>query len=165
MTMTTPDNSGEAQARRLESVDLQLATLIRQPQVAERLRAAPGENEWSAMQTMGHMVEMIPYWLNHCRRLIAATGEPPAFGRTLNAVERLEGVELGAQGHPDELLRMLHEQVQTAARAIREMTAAERAKKGVHARDGEMTVAEVIERFIVSHAEDHLNQVRATLQS
>ena len=96
MTAGIEENPGEAQARRLERMNEQLATLMRQPDVARRLRAAPGENEWSAMQTVGHMAEMIPYWLSHCRALIAATGEPPRFGRTLDAPERLAGVERGA---------------------------------------------------------------------
>jgi uncharacterized damage-inducible protein DinB len=164
MAMIRPDNPGEAQARRLESVDAQLATLLRQPEVLQRLRAAPGENEWSVTQILGHMVEMIPYWLDHCRRLIAATGEPPTFGRTLGSPERLAGVEQGARGEPEDLTRMLHEQVQAAARAIREMSPEERSKKGMHVREGEITVAEAIERFIVHHAEEHLAQVRAAVQ-
>jgi uncharacterized damage-inducible protein DinB len=164
MASTIQANPGEAQARRLESVDVQLATLLRQPEVQRRLRAAPGGNEWSATEILGHMVEMIPYWLDHCRRLIAATGEPPTFGRTLGSPERLAGVEQGARGNPEDLARMLHEQVQEAARAIREMSVEERSKKGMHMRDGEMTVGEVIERFIVDHAEEHLAQVRAAVR-
>jgi len=85
VTAGTEENPGEAQARRLETVYEQLAALLRQPEVAQRLRAAAGENEWSAMQTVGHTVEMIPYWLSHCRALIAATAGPPRFGRTLDA--------------------------------------------------------------------------------
>jgi hypothetical protein len=45
------------------------------------------------------------------------------------------------------------------------MSAADRGKKGIHIRRGEMTVADVVEVFIVSHAEDHLEQVRAALQA
>jgi len=45
------------------------------------------------------------------------------------------------------------------------MSATERGKKGIHIRRGEMTVADIIEVFIVSHAEDHLAQVRQTLQA
>jgi len=164
MTTDTGEHSAEAQARRLESVSEQLAALLNQPEVARRLRAAPGENEWSAMQVLGHVVEMLPYWLNHCRGLIAAA-EPPQFGRTLDAPERLAGVDHGATGTPDELLRLLNDEVQTTARAIRQMSVAERSKKGLHLRRGEMTVADVIEVFIVAHAEDHLAQVRAALQS
>jgi hypothetical protein len=165
MTLDTQTNLGETQARRLESVYEHLAAVLRQPEVAGRLRAAHGETEWSAMQVMGHTVEMIPYWLNHCHRLIAAAGEPPSFGRTLDAPERLAGVEHGARGDPGELLRLLHDEVQAAAQALRRMSAADFGKKGLHLRRGEMTVADVVEVFIVAHAEEHLAQVRAALQA
>ena len=164
MTTATEENSSEAQARRLENVYDQVTTVLRQPEVAQRLHAALGENEWSALQVLGHMVEMIPYWLSHCRELIAATAEPPHFGRTFDALERLAGVERGATGNPDELLRLLNDEVQAAAHAIRHMSPAERGKKGIHLNRGEMTVADIIEVFIVAHAEDHLAQVRAALQ-
>ena len=158
------ENPGEAQARRLEGVSEQLTTMLNQPEVARRLRAAPGENEWSAMQVLGHVVEMIPYWISHCRALIAAT-EPPRFGRTPDAPERLAGVERGAAAEPGELLRLLRKEVQAAARSIRQMSAAERGKKGVHIKRGEVTVADIVELFIVAHAEEHVAQVRAALRS
>jgi len=163
VTIDSEEHPGESHARRLESVYEQLTAVLRQPAVAQRLRAAVGEDEWSAVQVMGHMTEMIPYWLSHCRVLIAAPAEPPRFGRTLDAPERLAGVERGATGEPDDLLRRLNDEFQAAASAIRHMSAAERGKTGIHLRRGEMTVAEVIEVFIAAHAEDHLAQVRATL--
>lgn len=165
MTTTTDEHTGETQARRLERVDEQLTTLLRQPVPTQRLRASQDENEWSVMQTLGHIVEMIPYWLRHCETLMAATGEPPRFGRTLDAPERLAGVERGATGELNELLRALNDEVRTAANAIRRMSAAERGRKGIHPRHGEMTVAEVVETYIIAHAEEHLAQVQAALQA
>ena len=165
VTAGIQENPGEAQARRLESVYQELAALLHRPDVAQRLRAAPGESEWSAMQTLGHTVEMIPYWLSHCRTLIAATAGPPHFGRTLDAPERLAGVEHGAAGTPDEFLRRLNDEIQAAAQTIRSMSAAERGKKGLHLRRGEMTVADVVEVFIVAHAEEHVAQVRTALSN
>jgi len=156
-------NLAEAQAQRLEHVYEQLAVLVRQPDVMLRLRPPTSENEWSAMQILGHMVEMIPYWLINCSVLIAATGAPPQFGRSLEAPERLEGVERGATGTPDQIMRQLREEVYAAMRVIRGMSPAERHKNGVHLSRGEMTVADIIEIFVVSHAEGHLAQVRATL--
>ncbi len=163
--ITNPqDNPGEAQAQRLEQVSEHISAVLRQPEVAQRLRTIPGEDEWSALQVMGHMVEMIPYWMNHCQTLMAATGEPPHFGRTLDAPERLAGVERGALGAPDELLRVLNDEVHAAATTIRRMSGAERSRTGLHLRHGEMTVADVIEQFVVAHAEEHLAQVQAALQ-
>lgn len=163
MAARRDENPGEAQARRLETVSAQLTTLLNQPEAARRLRTAPGETEWSAMQVLGHVVEMIPYWMNHCRALIAAA-EPPRFGRTPEAPERLDGVERGATAAPGDLLRSLQKEVQTAARSIRQMSAAERGKKGVHVKRGEMTVGDIVELLIVAHAEEHVAQVRAALR-
>jgi len=163
MTTHAAEGSGETQARRLERVYEEVATLLREPGVASRLRAAPAEKEWSAMQALGHMTEMIPYWLHHCRALIAATGEPPRFGRTADSPERLAGVAHGTSAQPDALLRQLEQEVRAAAGTIRKLSVAERSKRGVHSGRGEMTVADVIESFIVTHAEEHLAQMQAAL--
>ena len=154
----------EAQARRLERVYEQMSTLLHQPDVVQRLRTAPGDHEWSALQVIGHMVEMIPYWLHHCHSLIAATLEPPQFGRTLDAPERLAGVEAASTSDAIELLSQLQQVVEAAAKDIRHMTEAERRKTGIHVRQGTMTVADVIEQLIVGHAEAHVVQVQETLK-
>jgi hypothetical protein len=159
------ESIGETQARRLERVYEEVARLLRDPAVASRLRTAPGTDEWSAMQALGHMTEMIPYWLQHCRVLVAATGEPPTFGRTPGSPERLAGVAQGAAAEPDTLLARLQGEVRTAAATIRKLSTAERAKRGLSPGRGEMTVTDVLESFIVSHAEEHLAQVQAALRS
>jgi len=154
---------GERQAERLERVYEHVARLLREPGVAPRLRASPGKDEWSAMQTLGHMTEMIPYWLAHCRTLVAATGAPPTFGRTAGSPERLAGVAHGAAAEPEALLRQLEGEVRAAAATIRALSPAEREKRGISHGRGELTVAQVIESFIVAHAEEHLAQVEAAL--
>lgn len=163
MTTSIEANWGDAQAQRLEQVYEQLAVLLNQPDVTQRVRTAPGANEWSALEIMGHLIEMIPYWLDHCHRFIDAV-EPPRFGRTLDAPERLAGVEQATTRAPDELLRLLNHEVHEAVTVIRRLSSAERGKTGIHLRQGEMTVAEVVERFVVAHAEDHLAQIQAALQ-
>jgi hypothetical protein len=116
------------------------------------------------MQTLGHMTEMIPYWLNHCRVLLAATGDSPRFGRTPGSPERLAGVARGATARPDVLLTQLEGAVRSATTAIRKLSVEERGKRGVNSERGELTVAEVIESFIVGHAEEHLAQVQSALR-
>ncbi len=153
------------QAKRLERVYEDVARLLQDPGVASRLGTAPGKDAWSAMQTLGHMTEMIPYWLNHCSVLIAATGSPPRFGRRAGSPERLAGVAHGATADPAALLGRLKEEVRAAAGTIRNLSEAERNKRGLNPERGEMTVAEVIESFIVGHAEEHLAQVQAALRS
>ncbi len=164
MTTSPEANFSETLARRLESVYSQLTTLLHRPDVVRRLRTAPGNDEWSALQVLGHMAEMIPYWLGHCRTLIAAQ-EPPHFGRTLDAPERLAAVDPGTLQQPEALVSLLEAEIQAAAKTLRQLTPAERRKTGIHVKRGEMTVDEIIEQLIVAHAEDHLLQVRKALQA
>ena len=154
--------TAENQARRLEIVGDEIAAWLRRPDMAERLRAA-GSDEWSAAQILGHLIELIPYWMRDARLLAAASSEPPHFGRTLDAPERLDGVQRGATGDLDELLRQLGAEIRAAAADIRGMSAAERAKTGIHNRRGEMPVSDVIEVLIVAHVEEHEAQVRRVL--
>lgn len=164
MTTRAAENPGETQAKRLERVYEEVARLLQDADGAARLRTAPGEDAWSAMQTLGHMTEMIPYWLNHCSVLIAATGTPPRFGRTAGSPERLAGVAHGATARPEVLLARLEEEVRAAAGTIRKLSMAERGKRGISSEGGEITVADVLESFIVGHAEEHLAQVQAALR-
>ena len=164
MTAPAKESSGEAQANRLERVYEEVAKLLSEPAVASRLRTPPGGSEWSAMHTLGHMTEMIPYWLKHCQTLIAATGTPPTFGRTAGSPERLAGIARGASADPGVLLDRLHAEVRTAAGVIRRLSPVERGKRGISTEHGEMTVAQAVEAFIVDHAEEHLAQVQAALR-
>jgi uncharacterized damage-inducible protein DinB len=155
----------EAQARRLERVYEQLEAELRQRGVRQRLQRPAGDNEWSAMQILGHMAEMIPYWLHHCQALIAATAPPLQFGRTLNAAERLAGVERGATGNPEEVMSWLKQEILIATETIRAMSAEERQKTGLHIRRGEMRVADILEDFVVAHAEEHLAQILEAIRA
>lgn len=162
MTANSEPPPGESQARRLEAVCEQVAMLLSHVDGAGRLRAAAG-NEWSVTQVLGHMVEMIPYWLGHCRTLISATGEPPVFGRRYDSPERVAGIERGATGDPMALVAELRRETTEAARAIREMASTERSRKGIHIKLGEISVADAVEHCIVAHAEEHLEQIRTAL--
>ena len=159
---TVKDNSAEGQAARLETANREIAALLRRPDVAQRLRAA-GQDEWSALEIVGHMNEMIPYWMGHIHALAAAAGAPPQFGRAIDAPERLEGVQRAAKANPEELLGVLDREIRAAAADIRRMPATERAKKGIHSRIGEVTVAGAIEQLVVDHAEAHVEQLKQAI--
>jgi hypothetical protein len=153
---------GDEQASRLEQVHHQLAQLVADHKLARTVAPAGAGEEWSITQLLGHLVEMVPYWLNSCRTIIAAA-EPPIFGRSLDAPERLAGVEQGGMASPERLLAQLETEIRSAAAMIRALTEAERGKQGRHIQRGVMTVAEIIETMVVTHAEAHLAQARDVL--
>jgi len=163
MKAENESKSAEGQARRLEDVYEEAAALLGRPGIVQRARVVPGEDEWSAGQILGHMVEIVPYWLGHCQEIIAAAGEPYHFGRSLDDPDRLAAVQRPENEEPGVLLRLLNDEVRPAAQAIRQMTPAERDRIGIYKEQNEMTVAEIIEVFIVAHAENHMDQMQAAL--
>ena len=162
MSATPPISSSEEQARRLEAVYEQLVTSLHSPVSAQKLADTKSDTEWSVSEVLGHMVEMIPYWLVACRTIIDADA-PPTFGRSLDAPERLAGVERGASTSLPEMLALLQQEVQQGAAAIRAMSDAERVKQGINPARGTLTVAGIVEMLIVSHAEGHLAQIQGIL--
>jgi hypothetical protein len=158
-------NQGEAQARRLESVLAEIEAVVSRPEVAARLRAAPGEEEWNVLEVLGHVNEMIPFWLGHCRTLVQAQGEPPAFGRTIDSPERLEAVARAAHSNLDDLMTALRREVHAGAAMLRGLTDADRAKEGVHNRRGRITVTDAVEALVLAHGEEHVAQIKAALET
>lgn len=164
MTAGTEGHSGEAQARRLESAVEAMIGLVQAHTAGADLRASPGEADWNTLQVLGHMVEMLPYWSGQIRRLMEAPGAPPPFGRTLEDPGRLAGVEHGATATTAELLSLLQDETRAAAAMIRGLSPEARAKTGIHPRRGEMSVNDIVEQFIIAHAEEHVEQVREALK-
>lgn len=163
MAQSEGSGPGAQYAQRLEHVGQQVAALLERAEVAQRAGDTPSADAWSALQTIGHMVEMIPYWLKHCADITAAAGAPHRFGRGLDDPERLAGVERAATGDPAELIRQLSYEIQSAAAALRAMPASAYARVGQHITRGDMTVEQIAEQLLVGHAEAHLAQVRAAL--
>ena len=156
-------NRGEALAGRLEKVYAELATLMGKPGVSEGMHTGAAEDAWSAMQTLGHMVEVIPYWLNDCRAMIAAEGEPPRFGRGWDDSHRVAGIQLAETEDPDTLLGMFGNEVQAAGETLRQLSAADWERTGFYQGTQVMTVGEVVTGFIVAHVEEHLRQIQAAV--
>src|SRR5207247_3668442 len=57
----------------------------------EKLYIPSGENEWSIMQILAHIVEIMPYWAGDLEKLVAAPGQN--FGRTMQHAGRLQAID------------------------------------------------------------------------
>jgi hypothetical protein len=152
----------EAWARRLESAADGLHGLLSRPEAAARLKVREGDEDWSAAQLTGHVVEMIPYWTHQCTLLIAAA-EPRPFGRSLDSPGRLAGPARGDAASLAELLDELRAAAAGAGAYIRGLSTDDLARAGLHPRRGPMTVADIVELFMVGHLEEHLAQARTIL--
>ncbi len=124
--------------------------------------AATGER-WEAGQVWGHLAEFPAYWVGQVRALLAAheAGEPEPipFGRTRTDPARLAAIERGRRDEPLTLLADVEAGIAAASGLCRSLSDDEWRTCGLHGTLGAMTVASIVERFVVAHLEEHATQL------
>ena len=122
------------------------------------------ESEWGPPEILAHVSEMLPFWLGQIELVLAGSPEPVPFGRMSTDRLRDMTIERDRSLPVRELLARIQSDVARYAGRLPELSAAELARRGLHPRLGEMTVAEMLPRFVVTHVEEHLVQLEATLE-
>ena len=118
------------------------------------------EERWEAGQVWAHVAEFPGYWLAQAERVIALpTNEPVPFGRVKTDRGRLEAIERDRHTDPAALLERVRTSLAEVTNAAREFPADAWTRRGAHPARGEMTVDQIIERFIVEHLEEHADQL------
>jgi DinB family protein len=121
------------------------------------------EASWGPPETLAHVAEMLPFWLGEIERLVDGTGEPVPFGRVATDQIRLLVLERDRSLPPRELFARIAADADRVARRLKTLTAVDTSRRGIHPRRGEMTVEELAERFLVSHLEEHAEQLATVL--
>jgi hypothetical protein len=119
------------------------------------------EASWGPPETLAHVAEMLPFWLGEIERVIDGPAEPVPFGRVATDQVRLLVLERDRSLPPRELFARTAQGTVRLARRLRELTPREAARRGLHPRLGEMTVRDIADRFVVSHLEEHAQQLEA----
>lgn len=128
----------------------------------------PGpESAWGPREVLAHVSEMLPYWMGEIERILdgadGAGAEPPSFGRTEADPLRVEVIGRDRHFPARELLGRIAVESSRVAARFRELDEDEAARAGRHATRGDLTVAEIAERFLVTHVEGHVTQLREIL--
>jgi hypothetical protein len=121
------------------------------------------ESEWGPPEVLAHVAEMLPYWLGEIERILDGAPEPVPFGRTATDRLRIMTIERDRTLPPRELLDRIDAAAERYARRFAALGPTELARRGLHPTAGELSVAEILERFAVSHVEAHLDQLGETL--
>jgi hypothetical protein len=130
------------------------------------LYGAEAEASWGPREVLAHVEEMLPFWLGEAERVLdgGADARVP-IGRVAT-----DPLRTGVIGRDRSLpwrelfSRVASDGARMAAR-MRDLTAEEAGRIGVHPRLGEMTVGGLFERFAVSHVEEHVAQLREILDA
>ena len=120
---------------------------------------ATGER-WDAGQAWAHVAEFVPYWHGEVEQIVAGGGgDPPPFGRTSTDPVRVGAIEAGRHEPPTEQMEHLGRALMLLRTYLVGLPETQWSARGVHPRLGEMTVAQIVERFIVGHLEEHAEQL------
>lgn len=123
------------------------------------------ESEWGPKELLAHVAEMVPYWLGQIETVLAAPSEPVEFGRVASDPGRIERIGGDRNLPAGELFDRADRGVAGVQAWLRRTDDRGLARRGVHVRLGEMTVDAMVQRFIVSHLEDHVRQLEDILAS
>jgi len=130
--------------------------------LAERFGHEP-EASWGPPEVLAHLAEMLPFWLGEMERIMAAPIHPAPFGRVATDAIRTDTIGRDRSLPPRELFSRIASDLARYDVRLPELDAADVAKVGMHPRLGPMTVADVLERLVVNHLEEHAAQLHEAL--
>jgi hypothetical protein len=124
-----------------------------------------GEGEWGPTEVLAHVAEMLPYWLGEMERVVAGppTAAATPFGRTAADPLRTLTIARDASLPARDLYDRISVSVDRYRRRLPTLSETEIGRRGLHPTRGELSVADLMERFAVSHLEDHAEQLESAL--
>jgi hypothetical protein len=118
------------------------------------------DERWEAGQVWAHLAEFPAYWLAQAQRVISMPTNPPVpFGRVKTDTGRIEAIERDRHTDPAALLERVRSSLVELSETARSWDGVTWGLRGAHPTRGEMTVEELVERFIVEHLEEHADQL------
>jgi len=152
-------------------VDLSPAIEAGEPWPLTEVYGPGPESSWGPREVLAHVSEMLPFWLGEIELILAETGraggatEPPAFGRTEADPLRIEVIGRDRTFPARELIDRIDVEGARVARRLRSIKDAEAGTLGRHATRGDLAISEIAERFLVTHVEGHITQLKEILET
>jgi hypothetical protein len=146
-------------SRLLAAVERIRATVPEVPDEA-RTSADPETGEqWDRGQVLAHVAEILPYWSEQAELVVERGGGVP-FGRVKSNPERIAAIERDRRLDTAKLLERIDQGLREVLALLGRLDEGALARTGTHERIGEMTVAAIIDRFVVEHLEEHAEQLQ-----
>jgi hypothetical protein len=129
--------------------------------LSEAYGAEP-ESDWGPKEVLAHVEEMLGYWPTQVDAILAAPASqpPPGFGRVATDESRIHRIGEDRRLPADELFDRVGAGARDVSARMAALSPDDQGRSGVHVRLGEMTIPGLYERFIVSHLEEHVRQLR-----
>ena len=127
----------------------------------EKLYKSPAEDEWTIMQNLAHIVELMPYWANEIEKLVATPGQN--FGRTAKQEARLQAIRDHGRDNLAQVRSALPESYARLEEVLSGLKDSDLKLTGHHVTFGEKSLDWFIEEFVTKHLINHLEQIKTCL--
>jgi hypothetical protein len=115
------------------------------------------------MSTLAHVADLMPYWAHQAEAIAQAPGR--RFGRQHDDPQRIGAVADHGQDSLNSMVPRLRGGVEECVKTLRALPAEAWTRAGQHPSRGSMTAEQVITVFVADHIDEHLVQIRTTLQA
>jgi hypothetical protein len=115
---------------------------------------------WDLAHLLGHVSEMLEYWLVEVLRVLAHGPDEP-FGRLKRSPERLVRIDRSSQLGVAELRQEIDLRAGASIDLCRILTPAQLKQRGDHPKFGSMTVEAIITEFGIEHLREHAVQLQS----
>ena len=133
--------------------------------LAEQFGTEP-EASWGPREVLAHTAEMLPFWLGEYERIVEAgrgPGDGLPFGRLSDDRLRIGILERDRTLPLRELFDRIDAGIARWERRAEDTTRGAGTAVGLHPRLGEMTADQARDRFVITHLDEHLEQLRLIL--
>lgn len=124
----------------------------------DQLYLPPAENEWTAMQSLAHINEFMPYWANEIEKLVANPGQK--FGRVMTDPARLRAIEEHGSDELCQAEAALPGSYTRLKAVLDKLADPDLAKTGVHSKFGERPLEWFMAEFVTGHLRNHITQLQ-----
>ena len=115
------------------------------------------------MKVLAHVAEYLSYWAAQAAAVASrADGDQP-FGRTHDDPARIVAVQRHARDELSEVRPRIERAVREAGSVLRTIPDAQWTRSGEHPRRGRMTVAQIVDAFMLDHTDEHLAQLESSV--
>lgn len=122
------------------------------------------EAEWGPREVLAHIGEMVGYWTSELRRVVAGDGRAAVpFGRLATDPDRLARIGHDRERDAGSLLDEIRRGLDETRGFVSGLSGADLDRVGAHPTRGDLTVSQALDRFLISHLEEHVSQLRSIL--
>jgi hypothetical protein len=162
--MPVAPGTAEELLARLDDVEGRLDRLVATPTPGLTEPEESTGERWEAGLVWAHIAEFVPYWLGEMERVVGGGKRPGApdavpYGRLKSDPGRVAAIERDRGEQPAALLRRATEGLARVRAFVRALPPEAWAAVGRHPTRGEQTVAAILEDSVVSHLEEHADQL------